>query len=56
MLRRLGVDVDGQQVAALKQGESVDIPVPAGTRGVVGRMDWTTSPALNVEVTERPGG
>jgi hypothetical protein len=52
MLRRLAVDIDGQQVAALKQGESADVPVTAGTHVVVGRMDWTSSPALQVEAGE----
>jgi hypothetical protein len=52
MLRRLVVDLDGQQVAALKQGESVDLPVSAGTYAVAGRMDWTRSPALEVEIAE----
>lgn len=52
ILRRLRVEVDGREVAALKQGESVAVPVPAGTHSVTGRMDWTSSPPLEVEVAE----
>ena len=50
ILRRLIVAVDGREVAAVKQGESVAVRVPVGTHPVRGRMDWTSSPPLEVEV------
>jgi hypothetical protein len=52
ILRRLRVEVDGREVAALPQGKSVAVPVAAGAHSVMGRMDWTSSPALDVEVAE----
>jgi hypothetical protein len=52
ILRRLRVEVDGREVAALKQGETTAVPVPAGGHSVKGRMDWTSSPLLDVEVAE----
>ena len=52
VLRRLRVDIDGQNVAALKQGESAEIPVPSGTHTVTGRMDWTSSPPLDIDLVE----
>jgi hypothetical protein len=52
ILRRLRVEVDGQDVAALKQGESVAVPVPSGAHSVRGRLDWTSSPPLEVEVVD----
>lgn len=50
ILRRLRVEINGQRVAGLKQGESADIPLPAGTHTVLGRMDWTSSPTLDIEL------
>jgi hypothetical protein len=52
MLRRLRVDVDGRDIAALEQGESVAVSVPVGAHSVVGRIDWTSCPVLEVEVAE----
>ena len=52
MLRRLVVQVDGRDVARLKQGESADIPLPPGRHSVTGSMDWTSSPALDVDLAE----
>ena len=51
-LRRLRVEVDGREVAALKQGCTVAVSVPAGTHTVTGRMDWTSSPAMDVAFGE----
>jgi len=50
IFRRLVVQVDGRDVARLKQGESNDIPLSPGQHTVVGRMDWTSSPALAIEL------
>jgi hypothetical protein len=52
ILRRLVVQVDGREVARLKQGESADIPLPPGKHTVVGSMDWTNSPALDIDLAE----
>ena len=50
ILRRLLVQVDGHEVAGLRQGQFVRIPLARGTHSVVGRLDWTRSPALDVDV------
>ena len=50
ILRRLLVQVDGHEVAGLRQGQFVRIPLARGTHSVVGRLDWTSSPALDVDV------
>lgn len=50
LLRRLVVEVDGTVVARLKQGESVNLTVTPGSHQVQGRMDWTTSPKLELDV------
>jgi hypothetical protein len=52
ILRRLIVQVDGREVARLKQGESADIPLPPGKHTVIGRMDWTSSPAFDIDLAE----
>lgn len=52
ILRRLVVQVDGREVARLKQGESADILLPPGAHTVMGRMDWTSSPALDIDLAE----
>ncbi len=52
IIRRLIVEIDGHRVALLKQGESVDLTVPPGAHSVVGRMDWISSPTLDVHVDE----
>ncbi len=48
ILRRLVVQVDGRDVARLKQGESADITLSPGQHTVVGRMDWTSTPPLDI--------
>ncbi|RBY85114.1 hypothetical protein [Blastococcus sp. TF02A-26] len=52
ILRRLRVLVDDREVAALRQGESAAVPLPAGTYTVRGRMDWTRTPPLTIEVAD----
>src|SRR5687768_10689604 len=52
ILRRLVVQVDGREVARLKQGESADIVLSPGKHTVMGSMDWTGSPALDVDLAE----
>jgi hypothetical protein len=51
-LRRLFVEVDGREVAWLKQGQSVDLQVDPGSHSVVGHMDWTSSPVLELDVSD----
>jgi hypothetical protein len=51
-LRRLLIEVDGRQVAALKPGKSAAVPVAPGSHAVQARMDWCTSRPLALEVGE----
>ncbi|GAB4080837.1 hypothetical protein GCM10028783_17850 [Modestobacter muralis] len=52
ILRRLVVQVDGREVARLKQGEFADVPLPPGKHTVRGSMDWTSSPELQIDLAE----
>jgi hypothetical protein len=52
ILRRLWVDVDGRRVAGLKQGQSAEVPLPSGRHTVRGRMDWISSPGLDIDLEE----
>lgn len=52
LFRRLTVELDGQKAAALKYNSEQTIEVAPGTHVVQGRMDWTTSVPLEVQVLE----
>jgi hypothetical protein len=52
ILRRLRLEVDGREVAVLKQQASVDLELAAGRHAVVGRMDWVGSAALEFELAD----
>ena len=51
-MRRLRVEVDGREVAALRQGESVTVPLSTGVHTVIGRMDWTSTPAFDLSLAD----
>lgn len=51
-LRRLRVEVDGHEVATLRQYRSAELDLAPGRHTVVGRMDWAGSAALDIELTE----
>jgi hypothetical protein len=36
----------------LKQGQSADVTLPPGKHTVAGSMDWTSSPALDIDLAE----
>jgi hypothetical protein len=50
ILRRLRVEVDGQEVAALRQYRSVDLELSPGRHRVVGRMDGVSSASLDIDL------
>lgn len=51
-LRRVRLEVDGREVARLKQYRSVDLELAAGRHTVVGHMDWAASASRDVDLVE----
>lgn len=49
-LRSYKVVLDGVAAAEIKQGSQVSLPVTAGTHTVQLKIDWCSSPLLEVEV------
>lgn len=49
-LRRYQVIVDDEQVAMIKRGERLSLPVTPGRHTVFLRISWARSPALEVDV------
>ena len=49
-LRRYQVIVDGEQVASIKHGERLDLPVAPGRHTVSLKISWAGSPPLEVDV------
>jgi hypothetical protein len=49
-LRKMKVSIDGNVAFALAPGESQSITLPEGTYVVVGRMDWTKSQPVSVDL------
>jgi hypothetical protein len=52
ILRRTRVEIDGDEVARLKQYQSVDLELPRGRHTVVAHMDWAGSATLDLELTD----
>jgi hypothetical protein len=50
VLRHIRVTVDGVEVALLKPLTSAEVEVPPGRHRVRAAMDWTTSPALDLDL------
>jgi hypothetical protein len=49
-LRRYQVVLDGEQVAAIKRGERIDLPVSPGTHSIFLKIDWARSPRLQLDI------
>jgi hypothetical protein len=49
-LRRYQVMIDGEQVAAIKHGQRVELPVTPGRHTVYLKISWAGSPKLEVDV------
>jgi hypothetical protein len=49
-LRRYQVVIDGEQVASVKHGERVDLPVTAGKHTVYMQISWARSPRLELDI------
>jgi hypothetical protein len=52
-LRTLRVLIDGTEVAALRPNEEATIELATGPHVLVGAMDWTRSPGLPIDISER---
>jgi len=50
--RALSVLVDGEEAGKVRHGESCDIEVPAGVHEVQMKLDWGTSPPLEVSAAD----
>lgn len=49
-LRRYQVMIDGQQVAMIKHGQRIDVPVTPGRHTVFLQISWARSPRLEVDL------
>ncbi len=49
-LRRYQVIIDGEQVAMIRRGERLDLPVTPGRHTVYLQISWARSPRLEVDV------
>jgi hypothetical protein len=50
--RSYRVEVDGREVGRLKPGETLEVPVSAGRHSVAARIDWSGSPAVNLDLND----
>jgi len=50
--RQYNIKVDGELVGKISRGSQLVVNVPAGSHRVQARIDWTGSPAIDVEVLE----
>jgi hypothetical protein len=53
LLRSYAVIVDGEQVAKIRRGQRLELPVAAGRHVIFLKIDWCKSP--NVEFEAQPG-
>lgn len=51
-IRAYRILVDGQEMARLNAGQSVDLPVVSGRHTIVAKIDWCSSPTLNVDIRD----
>ena len=49
MIRAFRIVVDGVPVGRIRQGESMVVEVPAGSREIWGEMDWGKTGRLNLQ-------
>jgi hypothetical protein len=49
-LRRYRVMIDGEQVASIKPGERVELPVTPGPHTISLKISWAGSPPLEVDL------
>lgn len=52
IFRRMKIEVDGRTAARVGRGKSVTVDLEPGEHSVRARMDWQTSPTLQVRVGE----
>jgi hypothetical protein len=50
-LRSYVVLVDSEEVAKIKRGQTVELPITAGSHEVFLKIDWCRSPALHIQAS-----
>jgi hypothetical protein len=50
--RKFGVYIDGEKKDTVLNGEIKDIEVPAGKHKIMFKVDWCTSPEIEIELKE----
>ena len=50
IFRRIGIEVDGRRVGGVRHGATAEFPVEPGRHAVRARMDWHSSPVIEVDV------
>ena len=50
IFRRMVIEVDGEPVARVRDGKTVEIPVEPGQHFVRARMDWHSSPDFPLDI------
>jgi len=50
--RKFGVYVDGEKKETILNGEIKDVEVPAGKHKIMFKVDWCSSPELEIDVKE----
>ena len=51
-IRAYRILVDGQEMAHLNADQSVELPVVSGMHTIVAKIDWCSSPTLNVAIRD----
>ncbi len=51
-IRAYRILVDGQEMVRLNDGQSVELPVISGRHTIVAKIDWCSSPTLNVTIRD----
>jgi hypothetical protein len=49
ILRRYLVMLDGEQVAKVRRGQVIELPVSAGQHAIFLKIDWCSSPTVEVD-------
>jgi hypothetical protein len=52
VIRQLNVELDGEVVLSLSRGSTGTVEVPPGRHTVVARMNWASSPPLEITCVE----
>jgi hypothetical protein len=51
--RSYGIVMDGEQIAKIKRGQRIELPVASGHHQILVQINWGSSQAINLDI--RPG-